>query len=367
MDKSPALEVQLDVAKRFLSTLAPEGAITFQTLCTNKDAVATNQQMAWRLNRTKHGSLAEHAATLTRLNQKGACVFVMVNLGDGKGRSAQNVMKVRAIFVDLDGAPIDPVLAAAVPPSITVQSSPGRFHAYWLVKGMPVRDFKPAQQALADKFGGDKAVCDAPRLMRLPGFIHQKRGPAAVSEVLSCHPERIWDWPALADALELPRGMSLPERIPEGERNNRLYKLAVVSNKQGIPKAERLRSLLTLNAERCKPPLSEDEVEGIVERAYKAAPDGKLEVPLSLLTNPQFLELGWGEKLLLLLTYQRVLGRSEAEFALPWNDFKQHFPRERTFGTFRKRVVDAGFLKVTRNATKPKDGAKPKPALYRVA
>jgi hypothetical protein len=367
MDNSPALKVKLDMARKFLSALAPEGTITFQTLCTNKGAIASNRQMAWRLNRTKHGCLAEHAETLIRLNQKGACIFVMVNLGDGSGRSAQNVMKIRAIFVDLDGSPLEPVLAAAIPPSIVVQSSSGRFHAYWLVNGMPVRDFKPAQQVLARKFGGDTAVCDTPRLMRLPGFIHQKHGPSEISEVLSCNPERTWDWAALADALELPRGMALPERIPEGERNNTLFKLAVVSSRQGIPKAERLRSLLTLNAARCEPPLPEAEVEGIVERAYKVAPDGKLEVPLSLLTNTKFLELGWGEKLLLLLTYQRLLGRSEAEFALPWHDFKQHFPRERTFGTFRKRVVDAGFLKVTRNATKPKDGARPKPALYRLA
>lgn len=50
------------------------------------------------------------------LQQRGAGAFVMVDEGgDGKGRYASNVTRVRAHFVDLDGAPIEPVLAAVRP------------------------------------------------------------------------------------------------------------------------------------------------------------------------------------------------------------------------------------------------------------
>ena len=133
----------------------------------------------------------------------------MVNRGNGQDRKADSVSAVRAIFVDLDGAELQPTLEAPVPPSITIESSPGRYHAYWLVRDMPLKDFKPAQQALAAMFGGDKAVCDLPRLMRLPGFYHQKGATPFKSRLLSCEPELVWRWKDLASGLSLPSSMYL--------------------------------------------------------------------------------------------------------------------------------------------------------------
>jgi hypothetical protein len=43
------------------------------------------------------------------LNREGAGVFVTVNETDLKGRTAKNITSVRAVFVDLDGAPLEPV------------------------------------------------------------------------------------------------------------------------------------------------------------------------------------------------------------------------------------------------------------------
>jgi hypothetical protein len=81
------------------------------------------------------------------------------------------------LFVDLDGAPVTPVLDAPDAPDCIVQSSPGRWHAYWMVGDCPPSEFGRAQLAVALKFGGDVAVKDLPRVMRLPGFIHRKREP----------------------------------------------------------------------------------------------------------------------------------------------------------------------------------------------
>jgi hypothetical protein len=39
----------------------------------------------------------------------------MVNRGDLRGRKAENVVAVRAVFLDLDGSPLDPVLTAPTP------------------------------------------------------------------------------------------------------------------------------------------------------------------------------------------------------------------------------------------------------------
>lgn len=178
----------LGQAKRFLEILGPGEDFTFQTFSdTKKDDgrnPATSRATPQNLNRILHRELDQHAAVLTSLNKLGAGVFVMVNQGDQKGRKKENVIRVRALFVDLDGAPLEPVMASAVKPHITVESSPGRYHAYWLVKDCPLEQFTQLQAALAAKFNSDPAVKDLPRVMRLPGFFHQKNG-AFMTRILS--------------------------------------------------------------------------------------------------------------------------------------------------------------------------------------
>ena len=114
------------------------------------------------------------AKKLDALQEERAGVFVTVNATDGKGRQAHNVVRVRAVFVDLDGAPLAPILAAAPEPHIVVESSSGRFHAYWLCDDCPLDQFRRVQQALARKFSGDPSVIDLSRVMRLPSFRHLK-------------------------------------------------------------------------------------------------------------------------------------------------------------------------------------------------
>ena len=100
----------------------------------------------------------------------------MVNAGDQRGRKAENVRRVRAHYVDLDKCGIDPLFTAELPPHIVVESSPGKWHAYWLAApDTPIDEFPAVQTALAKRFSGDLAVSDPSRVMRLPGFYHQKK------------------------------------------------------------------------------------------------------------------------------------------------------------------------------------------------
>jgi hypothetical protein len=129
-----------------------------------------------------HGTFDEHADCLIRMNHSRAGVFVMVNEGDGivhpgnkTCRCNQNVVRIRAIFVDADGVPLEPILAKAPPPHIVVESSPGKWHAYWLTNDTKLEEFKARQQAIAQKFGTDPSINDLSRVMRLPGFYHQKQ------------------------------------------------------------------------------------------------------------------------------------------------------------------------------------------------
>src|SRR4029077_10286389 len=128
------------------------------------------------LTRIIHGSLDEHRGTLRRLNSRGCGIFVTVNQTDLTGRKTTNIEKVRALFLDLDGAPLEAVLLHATPHIIT-ESSPGKFHPYYRVRDVELHQFTAAQKALIARFGGDPSVHDLPRVMRLPGFLHQKGEP----------------------------------------------------------------------------------------------------------------------------------------------------------------------------------------------
>lgn len=155
-------------AQTFLQALDPLGIFTFQTFPEGTDHSVKVSPIIL------HGTLMDHAARLTQLNNAGHGIFVMVNEGDLKGRAAANVIRVRAHFVDSDDGPIEPLLKAVIPPHIAVESSPGKGHAYFIVDDCPLDKFKERQHALAARFNGDRAVCDLPRVMRLPGFWHLK-------------------------------------------------------------------------------------------------------------------------------------------------------------------------------------------------
>lgn len=169
-------EINLDEASFFIELLtgAPDAVLTFQTFDDDSD------RKLGQLISVLHGTLLEHADKLKALNEAGAGIFVMVNEGDLQGRKAANVVAVRALFVDLDGAPIEPALESAVPPDIVVSSSPGRYHAYWTGWDCSLEDFRQAQRALINKFHADPSVNDLPRVMRLPGFYHRKSEPYLV-------------------------------------------------------------------------------------------------------------------------------------------------------------------------------------------
>jgi RepB DNA-primase from phage plasmid len=147
------------------------GKFTFQTFDDNA------QRKNRTLSRIFHGTLMQHASALAALGQQGAGLYVTVNQTDLRGRRTENVVAVRALFVDLDGAPIDPVRACEKPPNVVVESSRGKFHAYWLNDGtVPLDRFTELQLKLAVLFDGDKKVSDPTRVLRLPGSWHQKVG-----------------------------------------------------------------------------------------------------------------------------------------------------------------------------------------------
>ncbi len=175
-----AIVVDLAEAARFLAALDPDAkSFTFQTF--DDVLVVVDGKLVPRkdpaLVRVRHGTLAQHAAELQRLNENGAGIFVTVSETNGKGRKAENITRARALFVDLEGAPLDPVLAYERKPHIVTETSPRRWHAFWRVADIKLEEFAGLQKSLIERFGADKSVHDLPRVMRLPGFVHRKITP----------------------------------------------------------------------------------------------------------------------------------------------------------------------------------------------
>ena len=269
--------VDLSSTQHFLGALDPSGVFSFQTFDDDKN------RRSKALARILHGTLDQHADTLSALNQQGAGVFVMVNGGDLKGRAAGNVQKVRALFVDLDGAPLEPVLQCGTPPHIVVDSSAGRYHAYYLVSDCALQDFKSLQLALAAKFGGDPTVNDLPRVMRLPGFRHRKGKPTltTVRRIDSRAPytmAQLTHGLALTSAAPSANAAALggihvgpnpAEPCPEGQRNARLASLAGRWIAEGKTFGELIAVASDWNQRWCLPPLDDNEVHSVCTNIWQ--------------------------------------------------------------------------------------------------
>lgn len=298
------MQAQADQARRFIAALTGDAgtACTFQTFDDNaerKDKV---------LARIFYGSLDRHFAALKALSAKGAGVFIAVNEQDGKGRSAANTVKVRALFVDCDH--VQPS-NWHLPPSILVQPVQGP-HAYWLVNDCPLDQFRIGQKRLIGHYGSDPSVHDLCRVLRLPGFVHQKAAPVMVEIVDDpCHlyplADVVVDLPGLAAVgqptaqapLGLPSGGTALDRraaawvaacppAAQGERDNRAFRVACQLVRDfGLSEQTAWPLLRQWNATN-QPPLSDGQLSEKIANAVRsgAAPIGsKSDRPLAVQDN----------------------------------------------------------------------------------
>jgi len=242
-------------AERFLKALDPStDRFTFQTFDDNEERKERRKETGEKdpFAKIKHGSLAQHWYTLVKLNEQGAGIFITVNATDFKGRSADNINRIRSVFADLDGAPLEPVIAeGALRPHIITETSPGRWHTYWrIVQREVVTDekaidgnitpeqFSAVQRAIAARYGGDSVVQDLPRVMRLPGFIHRKAEPFQ-SRVVEINDLEPYDWNELCKTFPPPDdGPTTAQRQPPRKKTRfgALNERALANLDKWVPK-----------------------------------------------------------------------------------------------------------------------------------
>lgn len=128
---------------------------------------------------------------LASQNRKGAGVFVTVNETDGKGRKAENIVRIRAVWQDDDNGfegelPLEPTLE--------VETSPGKFHRYWVIDPeygeMSFETFDAVMSVLVEEYGSDPNAKDRSRVLRLPGSMHMKNTPSHLVKIVGGSKER---------------------------------------------------------------------------------------------------------------------------------------------------------------------------------
>ena len=217
MDNAP----NLAAAAAFLKLLDPNDRYTFQTFEDKKPA------MQRELARIVHSP--EAADRLKTLHRLGAGIYVTVNETDMKGRTVENIRRVRAVFQEddegFDGEfPLEP--------SCVVQSSPSHFHRYWFVEGdWPAdeqgrTDFASVMGRMIESYGSDKNAKDIARVLRVPGFLHQKNGGAHLITMI-CNSGRRYTREQILQAfppvvLEQKPKTQQREWRPDGDEDRRI-------------------------------------------------------------------------------------------------------------------------------------------------
>lgn len=271
-DENLMFPPDLKEAKKFLRLVVGDSElITFQTFAEQKGSTAEAH--------IQNGPFNKWADWLTSENQRGAGTFFCVNRTDGHGRKAENIVAVRAVFVDLDGAPIEPVLNCRVPPSVVIESSPGRYQAFWRCSHVALSEFTQMQKALINKFNADNAVKDLGRVMRLAGFWHLKREPHLVKiihegsgfkytkEKLIEELELKVDW--LDEHPGFEGGDTSGPTVPQGKRHEEMKILSIRLRRSGLSGYRLHKAVMAENDARCLPPLPESEVAKLTGWANK--------------------------------------------------------------------------------------------------
>jgi len=170
-DELPSVRIDLEMASAFLNALEPEGLFTFQTFDDRKRPFSNGIRII------SGPATLNTLSMLAELNERGAGIFVTVNRTDGLGRKKRNILGIRALYVDGDGQ-AEPEWH--LKPDLFVCRDAQHWHAYWLCSGMPLSAFETAQKRLIQLYRTDSSIFDLSRVMRVPGFLHQKSTPCLI-------------------------------------------------------------------------------------------------------------------------------------------------------------------------------------------
>jgi hypothetical protein len=243
---------------------------------------------------TDIATAAEHAGSF------GESANVHVGCGTRLRDSGtkNDVQMITAVWADCD---TDEAVARLqdfkLPPTIVVETSPGRVHAWWLLKSPLLVEgdstlvtVESVLRAIAAALHADPKVAEVARVLRVPGTVNVKRN--ALCTVLQDGGPRYQLADFINAGLFIERANSnghhnarldtavVLEGVPEGSRDHDLFRLACKLRRADIPQEVALK-LVVEAAAKCNPPFGEQVAAEKVSRAYKryqAKADDKMEI-----------------------------------------------------------------------------------------
>lgn len=114
-------------------------------------------------------------------NERGGEIYLTTNAlsPESTTRTRQDILAIRHVYLDIDTegpTVLQKVMTdPRVPkPNYVVNTSPERFQTLWKVQNFSIGKAETLQRVMAAELGADRAVVDAARVLRIPGFTNHK-------------------------------------------------------------------------------------------------------------------------------------------------------------------------------------------------
>jgi len=176
-------------------------------------ATLDDKRVTHELAHYHEGFELSHDQILTKLalaNETGHGVFFCVNqidkrLAPTRHRHVAMLTQCRAIWIDDDDPRDTPRADFPIPPNIIVNTSPGKFHYYWLTSTANYEQWNEVMNTMVSVHGCDAKSRDLLRILRVPSFYHHKRDPfqvkfKALSEVPYEWTDIVHSFPPVVDS-----------------------------------------------------------------------------------------------------------------------------------------------------------------------
>lgn len=205
-------------------------------------------QILVSINEKQGGDVKHYYTIPENLNQINkidyGIYFAVNNLDRSKDPSKQRTIKMfvnaRAIWID------DDVIRPAcredfpVPPNLIVNTSPGKYHYYWLTTTSNLEEWQGVMETMVQQHGCDKSSKDAARILRIPGFYHNKKEPYLIThQVLS---ETPYSWEEILKHFppskkDVGKSIEYYKKLyGEGHRHTPSRGLAMKFAENGVPR-----------------------------------------------------------------------------------------------------------------------------------
>ena len=137
-------------------------------------AIRHNPSTGKALATSRRGTLKALTNWIVSQQKSRAGIYVTVNQTAGVKRKTEDILEIRAVWSDDDVPRESPRTDWPLPPHLTIETSPGKYHYYWMTCTQPGAEFDGVMQCLVKKHGCDRNAVDSARVLRLAGTFNLK-------------------------------------------------------------------------------------------------------------------------------------------------------------------------------------------------